>query len=85
MGNNPALVGKLSQNQFDPNSVVVITGASSGMGKELALRYASRHCKVVIAARRLQELNQIKQTCLEIYGNSNVLAVETDVSKEADS
>jgi short-subunit dehydrogenase len=36
--------------------VVVITGASSGMGRELAMRYAKRGCKMVIAARKLPEL-----------------------------
>lgn len=30
---------------FKPNSVVVITGASSGIGKELALQYAFRKCR----------------------------------------
>jgi NAD(P)-dependent dehydrogenase (short-subunit alcohol dehydrogenase family) len=28
---------------------VVITGAGSGMGKELAIRYAKRNCKIVVA------------------------------------
>ena len=68
-----------------PGSVVVITGASSGMGKELALRYASRGCKVVIAARRLPELEAIKALCEDQYPNSTVLAIATDVSIESDA
>jgi short-subunit dehydrogenase len=34
----------------------VITGASSGMGKEITYRYAERGCKIVIAARKIKEL-----------------------------
>jgi NADP-dependent 3-hydroxy acid dehydrogenase YdfG len=38
------------------DSVVVITGASSGMGRELTFRYAERGCKLVIGARSMKEL-----------------------------
>jgi len=64
---------------------VVITGASSGMGKELAFRYAARGCKVVIAARRINQLNEIKTEIESKHSNCEVLAVETDVTKEEDA
>jgi len=38
------------------DSVIVITGASQGMGRELTYRYAARGCKIVIAARKMDEL-----------------------------
>lgn len=41
--------------------VVWITGASSGIGKALALQYANRGASVVLAARRVDELNQLMQ------------------------
>jgi short-subunit dehydrogenase len=82
MGNQPAYYQNFSKNQFVPGSVVVITGASSGMGKELAYRYAARQCKVVIAARRIESLIKIKEECASKYGNFDVLPVATDVSKE---
>ena len=75
MGNHPTLFKQFNNNQFKPGSVVVITGANSGMGKELCLRYAARQCKIVIAARRLSELNSIKDECLLRFSNPNVLAV----------
>ena len=75
MGNHPTLFEKFNTNKFKQGSVVVITGASSGMGKELCLRYAARGCKVVIGARRLPELNEIKNECLLRHENPNVLAV----------
>ena len=40
-------------------SVVVITGATSGMGRELAIRYAERGCKIVITSRSLPELKRV--------------------------
>lgn len=41
---------------YSEDSVVVITGASSGIGKELTFRYAERGCKLVIGARNFDDL-----------------------------
>jgi short-subunit dehydrogenase len=41
--------------------VVVITGASSGMGKEITYRYAERGCKIVIGSRNLKELTVVRK------------------------
>ncbi len=38
---------------------VIVTGASSGIGRELALQFARRHCKVVINARRAEKLGAV--------------------------
>lgn len=64
------------------NKVVVITGASSGIGKSLAEKFAEKGSKIVIAARRTEELENLKND-LENQG-VEVLAVKTDVSKEPD-
>lgn len=45
------------------DSVVVITGASSGMGKEIAFRYAERGCKIVIGARKMDDLEKVRDAC----------------------
>jgi NAD(P)-dependent dehydrogenase (short-subunit alcohol dehydrogenase family) len=45
------------------NSVVVITGASSGIGHAAALRFASKGAAVVLAARREQPLHELAQEC----------------------
>ncbi|NOY95798.1 MAG: SDR family oxidoreductase [Chlorobi bacterium] len=62
------------------DKVVIITGASSGIGKALALRFAKAGSKLVIAARRLDKLAELEE---ELKG-SEVLSVKTDVSKEED-
>lgn len=43
------------------HKVIVITGASSGFGKGIALKLASEGATVVLAARRTQLLEEIAQ------------------------
>ncbi len=62
--------------------VVIITGASSGIGEACVYDYLNKGHKVVMAARNEQKLNDI-QTKVSKNGQE-VLAVPTDVSKEED-
>jgi NAD(P)-dependent dehydrogenase (short-subunit alcohol dehydrogenase family) len=59
--------------------VVVITGASSGIGAALAVQLGQRGDKVVLAARREQELSAIAMRV-----GSGALAVPTDVTRRAE-
>lgn len=60
------------------NKVVVITGASSGVGRAAALETAKRGAHVVVAARREEALNQVVEECKALGGDA--LAVPTDVT-----
>lgn len=64
------------------DKVVVITGASSGIGEATAYAFAKRGARVVLAARQQDKLEQVKQACLQLGGKA--LAVVCDVSKEDD-
>lgn len=64
------------------DQVVIVTGASAGIGKSLALLLASQCAKVVVAARRADRLEQIVEQCHIFCGE--VIAVPTDVGKEAE-
>lgn len=45
------------------NKVIWITGASSGIGKELALQLSDMSCKLILSSRREIELHQVKDLC----------------------
>lgn len=61
---------------------VIITGASSGIGKALAEKYSEEKYNVVINGRRLDAL-QATQIELKKFGNE-VLLIQGDVAKEED-
>lgn len=62
------------------NKVVIITGASSGIGYALAKEFSKRGAKLSLAARRLERLDDLKKELPE----TNILTVKTDVSVEED-
>jgi short-subunit dehydrogenase len=65
------------------DSVVVITGASSGIGRAAALRFARSGAVVVLAARRVDALQEVAQEC-EAMG-TRALVVPADLSRMEDA
>lgn len=63
--------------------VVIITGASSGIGKACAVEFAKRGANLVLAARQYVTLCEITAE-LEKNHNIKALAVQVDVSKQED-
>src|SRR5579864_3957193 len=62
------------------NGVVVITGASSGIGRAAAQEFARRGASVVLAARNKRRLKDAAEECEELGGSA--LVVPTDVTVE---
>ena len=62
------------------NSVVVITGASSGIGRATALEFAKEGANIVLAARSKRALREVAAECKEHAVEA--LVVPTDVSDE---
>lgn len=65
------------------NKVVIITGASSGIGKALVQCYHRAGSKVVLAARSMDKMEAIAGE-LEGKESGRTLCVRTDVSKQED-
>ena len=61
------------------NRVVVITGSSSGLGKQMAYAFAKQGANLVLLARRIEKLNELSQEikALGVYA----LAIKCDVTK----
>ena len=62
---------------------VVLTGASAGIGEELALRLADRGARLVLGARRLEALEEVAGRCQQ-RGAPQALAQACDVSVQED-
>ena len=61
------------------NKVVWITGASSGIGEAIAMAFAKDGAKLILTARRKEELERVKQkTGLP---DSSVLILALDVTE----
>jgi len=66
------------------NEKVFITGASSGIGAQIAIEYARRGAILGLAARREEKLIKIKQQCLD-EGAKEVITYSLDVADQEKS
>ncbi|WP_414579396.1 SDR family oxidoreductase [Anabaena sp. CCY 9402-a] len=64
------------------SSVIVITGASSGIGRATALEFAKQRATLLLAARREGALREVAQECEQL--GARAVAVRTDVTFESD-
>ena len=75
-------------NNFYKDKVIIVTGASSGIGLASATRFASLGAKIVLAARSIDKLEKIAEEINEKFNSqqptAKVLCVKTDVTKEED-
>ena len=60
---------------------IVITGASSGIGRASAITFAKKNKNVVLVARREEKLIELKNEIKKINPNVEVLIYVTDLSK----
>jgi short-subunit dehydrogenase len=70
----------MKQDPFFQNSVIV-TGASLGIGRQLALQLAEKGAWLTLAARSTNELNLVAGLCGDCGGKA--IAVPTDVSDQS--
>ncbi|XP_062098568.1 11-beta-hydroxysteroid dehydrogenase B-like [Humulus lupulus] len=65
------------------DKVVIITGASSGIGEQIAYEYAKRGANLVLVARRENRLRGISENA-RLIGAKHVMIIAADVVKEDD-
>lgn len=63
--------------------VAVVSGASSGLGKQMALAFARQGADLVILARRMERLEEFKPELIKA-GAKKVLAIKCDVTSTED-
>nr|XP_057930080.1 hydroxysteroid 11-beta-dehydrogenase 1-like protein [Doryrhamphus excisus] len=62
---------------------VLVTGASSGIGEQMAYHYATFGAQIVITARREKVLQQVVEKCLSL-GAQKAVYMAADMSSESD-
>jgi len=64
------------------DKVILITGASSGFGEDAALLFAKEGCKLVLAARRIERLQNLAEKIQNAGGEA--IAIPVDITNRAD-
>ncbi len=64
--------------------VMIVTGASSGIGEATAREFARAGAKVVLAARRVDKLQSLAQEINALDSGAETLVVQADLSKLED-
>lgn len=60
---------------------ILITGASSGLGKGMSMEFARQGCNLALCARRVENLENLKKELLEINPDIHVFLRSLDVTK----
>ena len=66
------------------NKVVIVTGASSGIGEATARAFGREGAKVVLAARRVDKLQTLAQEINSMNTGAETLVIQADLSKLED-
>ena len=73
----------MKKKQYFKDKVFIVTGASSGIGKAIAIEAAKQGANVVLAARNTENLVAVAEV-IKGFGQ-DALPVKTDVSKKEDA
>src|SRR5688500_987359 len=64
------------------DQLVVITGASSGVGKAMALEFAAYGCKLMLAARNKKALDEVLEECRSLGAAAEAVVTDTRISQD---
>ena len=71
----------MMENPIFRQNVIIITGASMGIGRELAFQFAKQGAWLALAARNAEKLEEVSQQCRQRGGRS--ISIPTDVAYQA--
>ena len=71
----------MMENPIFRQNVIIITGASMGIGRELAFQFAKQGAWMALAARNAEKLEEVSQQCRQRGGRS--ISIPTDVAYQA--
>jgi len=70
-----------NKQNYKMNKTIMITGATSGFGKAIAVRFAENGFNIIITGRRKELLNKLEKE-LQTVGNIKTLSLNFDVRKK---
>jgi short-subunit dehydrogenase len=76
-------MSRMSATNFFRSKSILVTGASSGIGEELALQLAAAGAHLTLAARRKELLDGLAQK-ISAAGHETPLVVQADVTRDGD-
>ena len=67
---------------LDSNMNTIITGATKGIGRALAFKFASKGRSLGVCARNMDDLNDLKSEILMLYPETDIYISKVDVSQK---
>ena len=75
----------INEKKFLANKVAIITGASEGLGFEIAKKFILEGANITICSRNKRNLKLAKESLIKIlHSNQKILVIPADVSKQSD-
>lgn len=63
------------------NKNIVITGASSGIGRALAIEYSKYHNNIIIASRNTKKLEEVRSICIKNGSTCNIVKLDLEIEE----
>jgi len=63
------------------NKTAIITGAGTGIGRGIALKFAENNFNLILASRNVDNLNKVKKDC-DLLNNDSSYVIQTDITDE---